>query len=149
MNNFTDIYPFSDREVPKQWLHCFNTQCSLHDRCLRYITGLRLDYHTTQGFAVYPTASTLTPCPHYKEARIIRAAWGFDRLFTDVKARDGKTIRDTLKRMLGGHGSYYAYHHGVMVLTPELQEAILHLFQRWGYTENLTFDGYDTRVDFS
>ena len=58
-----------------------------------------------------------------------------------------KTSR--MKAYLGGHGTYYRYNRGEKLLTPEQQEWILRLFTRYGYSENLSFEGYCDVMDFS
>ena len=77
------------------------------------------------------------------------AAWGFDTLFVDVKQRDASPLRSAIKDYLGGNGTYYRYHNGERLLTPEQQDHILGLFRQRGYTDNLRFDGYRDVYDFS
>lgn len=148
-DDFFEQLAFTHSVMPAQWMHCFNGGCPQHGGCLRYITGSHVGGDTTSGPAVYPSAAVAAACPHYKQARVVRAAWGFDRLFALVRRADGKEMREQVKRMLGGHGSYYAYHHGERVLMPEQQQAVLQFFRRRGYTEGLAFDHYDRRVDFA
>jgi hypothetical protein len=55
--------------------------------------------------------------------------------------------RNQIKKYLGGHGTYYNYNKGKYLLTPEQQEWIMNLLRRYGYTENLRFDGYRNEYD--
>lgn len=145
-----DQYPdFTYDLVPASWPVCFVANCPLADSCLNHLAGLHLPDNLTIGPAIYPTALRDGKCGHYKKIRKIQAAWGFDTLFTDVKQRDAAPLRSAIKNYLGGNGTYYRYHNGERLLTPEQQEHILALFRQCGYSENLHFDGYREVYDFS
>lgn len=145
-----DQYPdFTYDLVPASWPVCFVANCPLADSCLNHLAGLHLPDDLTIGPAIYPTALRDGKCGHYKKIRKIQAAWGFDTLFTDVKQRDAAPLRSAIKNYLGGNGTYYRYHNGERLLTPEQQEHILALFRQCGYSENLHFDGYREVYDFS
>ena len=145
-----DQYPdFTYDLVPASWPVCFVANCPLADSCLNHLAGLHLPDNLTIGPAIYPTALRDGKCGHYKKIRKIQAAWGFDTLFSDVKQRDAAPLRSAIKNYLGGNGTYYRYHNGERLLTPEQQEHILALFRQCGYSENLHFDGYREVYDFS
>ena len=145
-----DQYPdFTYDLVPASWPVCFVANCPLAESCLSHLAGLHLPDDLTIGPAIYPTALRDGKCGHYKKIRKIQAAWGFDTLFTDVKQRDAAPLRSAIKNYLGGSGTYYRYHNGERLLTPEQQEHILALFRQCGYSENLHFDGYREVYDFS
>ena len=145
-----DQYPdFTYDLVPASWPVCFVANCPLAESCLNHLAGLHLPDNLTIGPAIYPTALRDGKCGHYKKIRKIQAAWGFDTLFTDVKQRDAAPLRSAIKNYLGGNGTYYRYHNGERLLTPEQQEHILALFRQCGYSENLHFDGYREVYDFS
>ena len=129
--------------VPADYMYCFNVGCPRERECMRHFAGEHIDPKVKQGSAVFPTAlQEGTVCQKFKQKRVIKAAWGFDHLFADVKARHTTLLRNKLKDYLGGNGTYYRYHHGERLLTPEEQEWILNLFHQYGYTEDLHFDGY-------
>ena len=50
--------------------------------------------------------------------------------------------------ILGGKTSYYRYHRGEKLLTPEQQEAINELFEEKGYCKP-SFDHYKESIDFT
>ncbi len=131
---------------PATWLYCFTSGCKRRDTCVRYQSGLAIDSALTSGHAVFPTASTLDPCPHFKQLRTIRSAWGFNSLFNDVRVADAPRLRKGMKEILGGGGTYYAYHHGQRRLTPEQQAQIRRLFARFGYA-SVDFEHYRTEID--
>lgn len=141
--------PFDFKQVPPLWQLCFCSDCPRHEECLRYVAGQHIPDDLEWGPAVYPSALRGGVCRFFKEIRVIRAAWGFDRLFSEVKQKDYTALREKLKRYLGGHGTYYRYNSGERLLTPEQQAWILDLFVRYGYTEDLRFDAYREVLDFS
>ena len=144
-----DSIPFDFSEVPPSWHFCFCGECPQHEDCLHFIAGLHLPDDLTWGDAIFPTAYKNGSCRHYKQLRVVRAAYGFAPLFKEVKQKDYTLLRELMKQYLGGHGTYYRYNRGERLLTPEQQEWILQLFARYGYRENLTFEHYKDVVDFS
>lgn len=134
--------------VPYAWIYCFNGQCPKSGSCLRFLTGQAVSDDVTSGQAVFPNAVNDGDCRYYHQARKIKAAWGFSKLFDSVKAADEKLLRAGMVRILKGNTNYYRYHHGKKQLTPEQQEAIKRLFAQYGYDTNLKFDGYSEIVDF-
>ena len=46
-----------------------------------------------------------------------------------------------------GNGPYYRYHHGENKLTPSQQRDILQILSKFGSTDNLAFDHYETDFD--
>lgn len=139
--------PLNFNEIPLSWRFCFCDGCPKHQDCLRYQSGLHVK--VTQGFAIFPPAYQQGDCPHFKRIRVIRAAYGFRSLFSEIKEKDGSELRRKIKYYLGGHGTYYRYNSGEKLLTPEQQQWILNLFAKRGYTEGLSFDHYREMLDFS
>lgn len=135
--------------VPPSWQLCFCDGCPLHEQCLRFQAGQHIPDGLTWGPAVYPSAYRNGQCPHFKQTRIIHAAYGFAPLFREVKQKDYTLLRDRMKTFLGGHGTYYRYNRGERMLTPEQQEWILELFRSCGYSEELHFEHYADVLDFS
>lgn len=148
MNQIKGIL-FNYDQAPAAWRNCFCEGCPRHNDCLRFQTGLYLPDSKTWGPAVYPTAYRNGHCSHFKEIRIIHAAYGLTPLFNEVKQKDYTPLHEQLKAYLGGHGTYYRYNSGNRLLTPEQQQWILNLFASYGYTENLSFKHYVDVLDFS
>ena len=46
-----------------------------------------------------------------------------------------------------GNGPYYRYHYGENKLTPSQQRDILQILSKFGSTDNLAFDHYETDFD--
>lgn len=129
------------------WDYCFNSQCPMHDDCIHYVTGMFLDDGHNRGCAIFPSACHDGKCKYFRQARKIKMAWGFKKLFYNVKQRDASIIRVHLKCYLGSHSKYYRYANGIYKLTPEQQERILNIFKRYGYTQGLEFDHYEDTPD--
>ncbi|MBM6992922.1 MAG: hypothetical protein I3J02_06640 [Prevotella sp.] len=142
------LQDFDFSMVPPTWPICFLTGCSLASACLRHKAGEHLPADLTFGPAVYPTALSEDRCRWFKETRVMRGAWGFNTIFSDVKLRDSHTLRLALHDYLGSKGSYYRYHSGERLLSPEQQEWIVALFRSKGYEDHLSFDGYSDVYDF-
>ncbi len=146
MNKYQD---FTYDLVPPTWPVCFIKSCPMAEDCIRHLAGTVLSDDVVFGAAVYPTALKNGKCCKFKQIRVIHAAWGFDTIFNQVKRKDSASLRNSIKEYLGGHGTYYRYHNGKLLLTPEQQEWIVSLFLSYGYTENLKFDNYKDIYDFS
>ena len=136
--------------VPPLWKLCFNEKCPLAKQCLRYAVGEKSPKTKTWGSSVFPAAwQENERCPHFKEIRIIRAAYGFKPLFRNVKVKDAPVLRRKMKSYLGSQSYYYRYNSGEYLLTPDQQKWILDLFRSYGYDEGLDFVGYRELLDFS
>lgn len=136
-------------QVPPSFCLCFQADCPRAGECIRFLAGKHAGEERTCGPAVYPAARRGSGCTCYKRTRLIRAAYGFNALFAEVKKKDDTPLRNRIKAYLGGHTTYYRYHHGERLLTPEQQEWITDLFRRHGYEGDLKFDAYRDVYDFS
>lgn len=145
----TNVPPPAPGQIPPSFCRCFQGDCPQAGTCARFLAGRYLREGQVCGPAVYPAARTGGACTMYRQARVIRAAYGFTALFAEVKQKDSTPLRGRIKAYLGGNTTYYRYHHGEKLLSPEQQEWILGLFRRKGYTEGLRFDGYRELHDFS
>lgn len=144
MGQYSD---FTYDMLPPSWLFCFLDGCSKAEQCVLHLSSTVIPDDRTVGYAVLPTALHLFQrdggsCKYFKPIRKIHAAYGFNTIFKDVKRKDDSPIRERIKAYLGGHGTYYRYHNGKRLLTPEQQQWIIDLFHSYGYTENLVFDHY-------
>ena len=79
----------------------------------------------------------------------VKMAWGFSKLFEEVKSKHERELRTAMQQYLNGTSNYYRYNNGERMLNEEQQEWIIQLFQRSGYTENLSFEHYAYVYDFS
>lgn len=133
---------FDFTTVKPSWSLCFNEKCPRHTTCMRYFVGKQVPSDRTEGLTIYPNALQAGACSSFVEKRIERFAWGFRKLFPQVKRVHYATLRDSMKAYLGGHSNYYRYMRGEYMLNPKQQQWILELFGQYGYTENLLFEHY-------
>lgn len=137
------------RNVPPSYAVCFLEGCSVKEQCLRRLVADHLPETKDFGPAVLPTMKIGEEgCRLYENGEPKLMAWGFSKLFYDVKARHETQLRNQMKKYLGGRSNYYRYHNGERLLTPEQQEWIVNLFQQYGYTEGITFEHYANVYDF-
>lgn len=144
-----ETLPLSYEMLPPTWTFCFLDGCPKADECMRHLSGKYVPKTVTSGLSVFPTAMTNDGCGHFKQIRTMHVAYGFATIFDEVKSKDEKSIRDSIKSYLGSQKTYYRYHNGEKLLTPEQQRWIVNLFRQYGYTDNLKFDHYRDVYDFS
>lgn len=143
-----DKLSFNFDSIPPTWKLCFNEPCPMKETCMRYFAGQHLPADKTTGPAVYPNALQKGKCKLFVEKRIIRSAWGFSKLFLDVKRVDDTPIRREIQEYLGSRTTYYRYMNGVLTLTPEQQNDIFDIFRAYGYIAKRDFDGYIDRYAY-
>lgn len=147
MKNKTNIMSDNSLGIPTNYTLCFQADCENAETCARYFAGKHAGDRDV-SMTVLPAARKDGTCKWYQRLRTINAAYGFDSLFADVKAKDAPVLRQKIKDYLGGNGSYYDFHHGRRLLTPEQQKWITALFNSYGYNGNLVFDGYKEGYDW-
>jgi hypothetical protein len=137
------------RDVPMSWQICFLTECPVKDRCLRQLIASQLSEKRDFGPAVYPTMKRgENGCRLFVANEPQLMAWGFEKMFSEVRHRDVVSLRKEVTNELRGHSNYYRYNNGERLLSPEQQEAIIKLFQKYGYQNQLEFDHYTYVYDF-
>ena len=136
------------QQVPKGYIYCFNEGCTKREECLRWIVGSQLDDEVKVAPTVLPSVLKMRSCPYFSKAEPMRMAWGFNKLFEEVKSKHEAVLRDEMKEYLGGNGSYSRYKLGRKLRTPRQQSHILSMFHRKGYAEVLEFDHYVTTYQF-
>ncbi len=135
-------------QVPRYYQFCFLAECPLSKDCIRYFAGEHIDRDALSGFATFPAALKDSKCRFFKKTRLMHGAWGFNTLFENVKLKDSAQLHHIITKYLGGRGTYYRYHYGEKLLTPEQQKWIIDLFKQYHYTDNLQFDGYKDVYDW-
>ena len=115
-----DKLPFNFTSVPSTWELCFNKDCMHKDTCMHYFAGQHLPADKMMGFATYPNTLQNEKYRFYVEKRMIRAAWGFRKLFLNVKHVEDTPIRREIQQYLGSRPPTYSrYMNGQLTLTPE------------------------------
>ena len=117
---------------------------------MHYLANVMTDLHDRfTGLSVFPTAWQQDECPCYCEKKLVKKAWGFSHLYDNVskyhKAEARKCVRSYFS---AGMGPYYRVHHGENKLTPRQQDDIMQILARFGSTDGIQFDHYETDWNF-
>lgn len=139
---------FEYGEVPSIITYCFTELCPMKNNCIHYLASLYKNDDTKRGHAIFPNALKDGKCEFFAPLRIVKMAWGFDRLFADVKVKDAPLLRSEMRSYLGSKGQYYRYKLGQLKLVPEQQEYIKQLFARFGY-KDVDFEHFAEEIDFT
>ena len=139
---------FEYGNVPSLISYCFTEQCPMKNECIHFLAGLYKGDDVQQGHAIFPNALKDGKCLFFAPLRIVKMAWGFDKLFAEVKVKDAPILRSEMRDYLGSKGQYYRYKLGQMKLLPEQQEHIKQLFARFGY-EDVDFEHFCDEIDFT
>lgn len=136
--------------IPPTYALCYIASCPRADQCMHHRAMELIDPASKARVCILPHClDRQGQCEFYHEYREIQGAYGFTHLLSNVKSKDSTPLRNTIKNYLGGHGTFYRYHNGERILTPEQQEWILSKFRQFGYTTELHFDHYVTTYDFT
>lgn len=132
---------FDFKQVPYDWAMCYVAACPRKDECLRYQVYLNSPKGWTMNKCVMPNALLKKTCLHFHPIRKMQAAIGFTNIFNEVKAKDIAEMRKELAVFLGSTTTFYRYRKGEILLNPRQQQWIRDMFRRYGYTEEVVFDG--------
>ena len=113
------------KDIPWGYARCFNDACKRKDTCMHYLANVMTDLHDRfTGLSVFPTAWQQDECPCYCEKKLVKKAWGFSHLYDNVSK----------------------YHKAK--LTPKQQDDIMQILARFGSTDGIQFDHYETDWNF-
>jgi len=137
------------KNIPYGYPLCFNDECANKEKCMHYQARLLKLDGRLQGSAVYPTTWQDGECKCFKETKQTKKAWGFTHIYDNVphylRAEARRRVRNYFS---SGCGPYYRYHHGENKLSPREQADILAILAKYGPTDGLTFDHYETDWNF-
>lgn len=139
---------FEEGNVPYGIHYCFTEHCPMKDNCIHYLSSLYKNDDLDRGYAIFPNALKDNQCKYFAPLRVVKMAWGFDKLFTEVKVKDAPLLRAEMRNYLGSKGQYYRFKLGQLKLLPEQQEHIKQLFAKSGY-EGVDFEYFSKEIDFS
>ena len=99
--------------IPWGYELCFNADCQLREKCLRYQAYLLKPAERLGGPAVYPDAWKNGECSRFCEDKLVQVAWGFSKIYKNVPYYQRPEARRCVKNYFSsGNGPYYRYHHG-------------------------------------
>jgi len=133
---------------PTNLTYCFTEPCPMKDECIHYLFSLYKRDDVKRGDAIFPNALKDGKCPYFTVLRVVKMAWGFEKLFAEVKVKDAPILRSKMRNFFGSKGQYYRYKLGQLKLLPEQQEFIKQLFAQFGYND-VEFEHFSEEIDFS
>ena len=138
------------KDIPWGYAQCFNDACNHKDTCMHYQAWLLSNQKNRFiGKAVYPSAWQGGDCRCYCEKKLIKQAWGFEHLYDNVAEYRKAEAREYVRSYFSaGMGPYYRVHHGENKLSPKQQDDIMQIIARFGSTDGIKFDHYETDWDF-
>lgn len=139
---------FDFTKVPACYQFCFNSQCPRSAECLRFLAGQHVPATLQTGMAIYPTAVRDGQCEFFRHSNLVRMAWGFDDIYNPLKSYFRPMARKAVRDMFGSEGTYYRYHHGERMLSPEQQQAVADILRKYDYNGPVTFKHYEYIYDF-
>jgi hypothetical protein len=138
------------KKIPHGYALCFNEDCQLREKCLHYQAYLMKPENQLGGPAIYPDAWKSGQCQRFNEAKLVQKAWGFTHIYNNMPHYLAAEARRSVKNYFSrGCGPYYRYHHGENLLSPEQQADIMAILSKYGPTDGIRFDHYETDFDFT
>ena len=81
---------------------------------------------------------------------LVQVAWGFSKIYKNVPYyQRSEALRCVKNYFSSGNGPYYRYYHGENKLSPRQQQDIMDILAKFGPTDGLAFDHYETSFDFT
>ena len=81
---------FEYRNVPSNITYCFTEPCPMKNKCIHYLSGLYKNEKTDRGDAIFPNALKNGNCKYFAPLRVVKMAWGFDKLFAEMIKKLGR-----------------------------------------------------------
>ena len=136
-------------DVPRNWAICFQTDCPLAVKCLRYHAATLAPATLTQHTTVLPATRTDAGCSLFVADEPVVVARGMTRIFDGVKSWDVPRLRNALEACFGSRAQYYRYRSGRYDITPAQQARVAEIFRKNGYAQPPVFDQTSVRYYFN
>lgn len=146
-------FPFRYHDIPYQWAVCFNSQCPLREKCMRWQAAELIRCmpvaSVQTAMCVTPQVWQSSPCSMFVETKTELRAWGFSTIFDHVSMADYPLIKASMMSFLRGQSNYYRYRNGELKLSERQQHTIDGFFAKYGYPTPVTYDHYECVPVFS
>ena len=169
MNDLT----FTD--FPLNWALCFQADCPLASRCLRYRGGTLLPAGKPAWMAVNPKLRKSDDCKLFVADEPVRMAYGMKGLDNDLNVIEAQQLHEALYDFFGSRSRYYRFRNcrddrptsvsgldntdvtfaadaraarNTFGITPQQQAAIADIFRRLGLKGEPQFDYYEWQYYF-
>lgn len=139
---------FNYTQVPYDYLHCLQAQCSRSTDCLRYQVTRHAGPKVISFSVVNPVyiAGQEEQCPYFREDHQVRFALGITHLYDNLTYAKAVKIRRILRDHLH-RTTYYRIFRKERYITPGEQSFIHDVFRKEGIIEDPVYDeceyGYD------
>jgi len=128
-------------EIPRDWALCLTNGCPQAANCLRHVSHVEWTKEATEHVCVLPQACrTDGHCPMFATKEPVTLAWGMRELFSFIRNEDEQRVRADLIKLFGDRRRFYRFREGRWVISPTMQEAIVAILRKHGYTRPPKFD---------
>lgn len=127
------------QDIPKKYALCFagKNTCPKAQTCLRAIAAQLLGESEGRPSPVIDTVNPIyigrlaspEDCACYRSSEPARFAKGMTRLFDEIPLKQAHLIRMKVMRCFSCESVFYQSRKGTRLISPEEQEAILHVFR--------------------
>ena len=140
---------FNYQNVPKNYVHCLNAQCPRSADCLRFQVALHANPETSFFQVVNPACVVdKKECQYFRPDCLRSFALGITHLFDNLPLK--KAVK--MRKILYGHfkkNMFYRILNKERLISPEEQDFIREAFYKEGIEEELVFDKYVDKYDWS
>ncbi|MDL2223715.1 DUF6078 family protein [Bacteroidales bacterium OttesenSCG-928-M06] len=137
------------KEVPRNFLHCLNTECNQAKDCLRFKVGIAANEDVPHYSMINPAyVKKQGTCRFFEPVTIVRYALGITHLYDNLPHTKYLRIKTAIHKYLE-HNRYYRIYNRLYLITPEQQEFIRDVFRKEGIETEPIFDEYIEQYNFS
>lgn len=132
-------------QVPRSFAYCFCHDCASADECLRYLAKDTLAEAESIVKAVNPTHADKAgagTCDYFRRGERVRVAFGFKQALKSLPVAGMETARNDIKALMSQRTYYYLL-NGEKPISPEMQEKIATILERYGLPAEMEFDRYE------
>lgn len=135
------------RKRAQNYIVCFNSECPLHEHCLRWQTG---HYVSERPYSV----SCFNPrhrhagsdsCPGYRSDHPQRVPRGMVGFYAAMPGAMERAIKSRLIECYTRVG-YYRFRRGERPITPDVEQKITDVCRECGWTAAPVFDSYSEEL---
>lgn len=136
-------------DLPSSFVHCFNSDCPMGDRCLRRQAAQEVPAERKAVACVNPMYYQNLqgqPCDLYLEKKLKLYARGFKKILASIPYAQSKSVQLSLRSHFG-QAMYYRIRSGERPISPKEQEQIRYYFRQAGVNVPVEFDAYEEMLD--
>ena len=135
-------------DAPHDWALCFQNDCPLHTKCLRFRVGTMMPASVLHHETVLPAARQGDTCQCYAVDEPVVIARGMIGLFDSLPPSVRERVRTYVSCCFSSRSTYYRYRDGDYDITPEKQEEIAKIFEQFQPGSVPRYDKTTTKYNF-